>query len=1175
MPHIFLSYNRDDQEAAKQFVQGFEAAGLTVWWDATLRAGEAYDEITENALREARAVVVIWSKRSVASRWVRAEATLAQRLGTFIPCMIEPCERPILFELTQTADLTRWTGEPDDMPWLRFVEHVKAHVHRPEGEKSGSRPRQTIARPKVAPQPLNERRQVTFVSAQIAGGDELASQLDPEDWHELITHLRPSFESILTQFGGSAKWSGHALQAVFGFPVGHEDAAQRAIRAGLALTERVKGLASDLHGALARPLDLMVGIHTCNVLITAGRDGEAEMFGDGEAVASLARDSAPAGAILVTEAVSELTAGAFRLQAFEAASAGGALYEVLGLAAANGSTRGWASGVTTRFVGRDDELAQLHKRWKRAVAGASQHVLIRGEPGIGKTRLVEEFQAGLTGTEHFWITLHGASMFPNTPWYALEQMLGQFIEGSGQATINSLENRLGDLGISPALRTMLAPLFGLKNDQSQRDSNQNLEHERNQLLGGLTSAVFELAQNRPLVVLIDDVQWIDPSTLELVQMLVEQSDADRLLVLATARPEFHPPWSEHDHHHQINLGRLDQDEVRALVINAMGDNDLPQATIESLLDRADGVPLFAEELAHMLSEGVSAGPDGTLPPTLQALLTARMDRLGPPRELLQVAAILGRSFSHALFAEVSERPLPEFEIMLEQLTSEQFLFARGAPPLATYRFKHALVQDAAYGSLPKRGQRELHARAARTIVEKFPEIAESQIELLATHWTRGGEPAEAAAAWRKAGDSAFVRAACKEAVSHYRNGLAAIAQLPESVSRDEAELTLWSALNRALQQMLGYSDPQTVEAANRAIALAKKSGVLARIMVENAQLWRARINTGDYRDADAIAEQVLRMSAESGESEPPPWVAYFHANARVQTDFYAGRISKFETDFADLRLSLKNEKLNHSPTDDVVSIGVSSLAAWMAGRSDEASRRAEEAIALGRSSGHPYAIAVAHHFAGTLTAFEGDRAGTREHAQKALEVCEENGFEYIKLLARAKLGWASTREESANEDIEAMRLSLQKMVEANALVGMIINMNRLAIALEVHGRNDEAMSVVEAALTTNPQELIARPQTLEIRGRLKSAQGDHVGAAADYREAIEQASAMGAIALELSAALHLARLLVGQGLQLDAIAVLEASLGRCDPSTNTPDLPAVRAYLAELRQAGLTNVAPT
>jgi len=202
-----------------------------------------------------------------------------------------------------------------------------------------------------------------------------------------------------------------------------------------------------------------------------------------------------------------------------------------------------------------------------------------------------------------------------------------------------------------------------------------------------------------------------------------------------------------------------------------------------------------------------------------------------------------------------------------------------------------------------------------------------------------------------------------------------------------------------------------------------------------------------------------------------------------------------------------------------------------------------------------------------------DRAGTGDNAKKALDVCEENGFEYIKLLVRAKLGWASTREESANEDIEAMRLSLQKMVEANALVGMIINMNRLAIALEVHGRQDEAMSVVEAALTTNPQELIARPQTLEIRGRLKAARGDQAGAAEDYRAAIEQSSAMGAIALELSAALHLARLLVAQKQEPDAIAILEAALGRCDPNTNTPDNPAVRAYLAELRQSDFKDAA--
>lgn len=1160
MSDIFLSYNRQDQLRADQFVRGFEAAGLSVWWDVTLRAGDAYDQVTEDALRSARAVVVMWSTRAVASRWVRAEATLAQRLETFVPCMIEPCERPIMFELTQTADLTHWQGDIHDPAWQSFVSHVREVVKANRAKGTTAPAPAAPQRPVSAAAPGNERRQVTFLAGEIANGHRMAMELDPEDWHELVVAVGQAFDAVVLRFGGSIRWNGHRFNATFGYPIAHEDAAQRAIQAGLALIAAAAQpslLPADWSdGALG----LKIGIHSGDVLVTVNQQGEAELFGEGAASAAALRDRAESGRILASEAVRVLAGRSFGFAAAGDGTDPDASYTIDASA-----PRGSGRTVGTPFVGREEELQLLTARWRKVVSGASQIVLLRGDPGIGKSRLVEEFRRSLDPDGHFWIVLQGSSMFPNTPYHALAQMVQGLVDESGSDPVEVLGMRLAEFGLAHELADTILDAADLRRQQGQPADSGGADQRRARIQGGLINALFDMAQRRPLVLLVDDLQWIDPSTLEIVEMLVQQADEDRILVLATARPEFQPPWPEHEHHSRITLGRLGQDEVRRMVVDSLGETAIAAETLAMLVDRADGVPLFAEELLRTVAEGQQDSA-AALPATLRALLVARMDRLGEARELLQVAAVLGRAFPHDLLADVSGYKPSDLAAMLAQLAEEQLLVVRGAAPAANYRFRHALLQDAAYETLPKKRQRELHRRAAQTIVDRFPQMAASQRELLASHWTRAGAVSEAVAAWRAAGDEAYRRAASKEAAVHFRAGLALIGKLPESAERDETELTLWSMLNRALQQARGYADPQTVEAADKAVELAKKAGSLDRVLVEEAQLWRAAITAGDYARADAVADQLTKMAAETDENGTTlSWISYFQANARVQTSFYTGRIGSFENDWAIAAEALEDPQQRHSPNDDAVLIGVGSLAAWVAGRSDLARQRIAQAIAMAEKSQRPYALAVAHHFAGTLAAFERDREATLDHSRRAVEVCEANGYDYIRHLARAKIGWAGSGDGISAADIAEMRDSLEQMIANDALVGMIVNLNRLAIALEVAGQSDEAFAITDRALSLNPQERVALPHTLEIRGRLLERRGEVEEAIACYREGIAAAVAMGAVALELSLALHLARLLAARGETPVAVAALEATLSRCDPATNSPDLDPVRQLAAELR----------
>ncbi|WP_128891362.1 AAA family ATPase [Erythrobacter sp. HKB08] len=1200
MAEIFISYNREDQAAAGLFARAFEAAGHSVWWDVALRAGQVYDEVTEQALRTARAVVVLWSPRSVNSRWVRAEATLAQRFGTFVPCTIEPCDRPIMFELTQTPDLSHWQGDASDPAWAAFLHHVREFLNVGKAAQPASAPAQpgmlsgelqqagitsTPAPPQPIPQPApqpqpnlqqaaatpaqaparngqSERRQITFLAAEPVGGTQLASQFDPEDWHEFVTSLQARITPVIENMGGTANWSGPELSALFGYPHAQEHAAERAIRAGIEVARLGEQIACENNLGCEGELSLHCGIHTASVLVAASAGGDAEMFGDGATVASSTCSAAPPSGVLVTDSVRELAGGAFDL-ADGPANGSTRLFQVEGAKKRVQLARSWASGALHGFVGREEELAMLKSRWKKTEAGEGQHVLVRGEPGIGKTRLVEEFHRWIGEREHSWVTLQGASLYPNTPYHALGTLVRNLAEGHEGHAGEWLEMRSEQLGLPSKLLPLLAPSIGLRLPDHVLPTTIANEQQRPQLLATIIEAAFILAKRKPVLLLVDDLQWIDPSTLEVVHMLVEQAQTERIMVLCTARPEFEAPWSDDEHHARITLGKLGTDEMAQLVAEAAGAAaDLE--TIQKVLDRANGVPLFAEELSRLLASGNGEIGEHAMPPTLRELFAARMDRIGDARELLQVAAVIGREFKPSILASIGDADSASLDAHLARLCDEQLLFRRGAPPLASYRFKHALVQDAAYETLPKKRQKALHLKAAEVLSSEGNGEADIAQEVLAMHWMRGDAFDKAAAAWESAGQAAYSRGACKEAVSHFRQGLAALERMPESDDRNASELRLWSALNRALQQTLGYANPVTVEAANKALALAKQSGTLRKAVIEEAQLWRAVLTSGDYAEADRIAERVIALGREMDEGHIPPWIDYFATNARLQTDFYAGRINHIERDYAEFCRTMDNEEAHRHVMDDVVGIGIGALGAWMIGRSDLAQERMAQAVQMGKESGQPFPAAVSLHFAGTLSALDLDLDATHDYSAKALKISKENGLAYIGHLVQAKLDWVGGRDDSAQANVESMRRSIDAMVTADSRVGMIFYMNRLAMALDGKGKAEEAMATIEDALNANPQERVIRPQSLIVRGRFHEEAGRHDEAEADFAHALSLAEEMGALALEFYATHALASFLADQDRPEEARKAIESVLAKCEPETNSPYLDMVRELKAEL-----------
>jgi tetratricopeptide (TPR) repeat protein len=729
----------------------------------------------------------------------------------------------------------------------------------------------------------------------------------------------------------------------------------------------------------------------------------------------------------------------------------------------------------------------------------------------------------------------------------LDQGLGGGGEDAAEARFARLEAVLAParLKVSEAA-PLIAELLGLPLPPAYAKPMVPPDQKRRRLLAALTDWVFSATTAQPLVIVIEDLQWVDPSTMELVQTLVDQGATAPLLLIGTARPEFRAPWPVRSHLAQVVLGRLSARQTKELVAalvagaGAIDSADLVRRVVE----RTDGVPLFAEELARLMAEGRTEGRE--IPVTLLDSLAARLDRLGRTKETAQLGSVIGREFSYELIRAVSAIPETELDSDLAALADADLIHVRGLPPEATYQFKHALIQDAAYDALLKSRRRELHAKVARTISERFAALAKAQPEMLARHWTEAGEVAPAVAAWKRAGDAAYGRRAYKEAEEAYRQALKILSDAPETPERDANELSLASALNRVLQLTRGYAAPETVEAASRARLLAEKSGAISDLIREEGRIWQALITAGDYAGATALASHITDLIHAEGDD--PTRLAFAHL-AQVQASFYTGDLAGVEKHFAIISPRLDDDDLQQAPGNNQISLGVAALSAWISGRAETAQARSARGRAFADKSRLPYDLGIWLHFSGTLHIWADDPPGAEAAASQLLKLAEEGGLTYLADLAFGTLGWARAHLGAMDEGIEMMRRSCTGRI--GAAVGLTFGLARLAEALSLSGRTEEAFATLEDALTFNPLEQVYVPAALTFRADLRARLGEIDRAEADFREAMERAQGMGARAWELRGALGLARLLRSCG-EAQAARDLVAAAVRVMPEAPGP-----------------------
>jgi class 3 adenylate cyclase/tetratricopeptide (TPR) repeat protein len=762
---------------------------------------------------------------------------------------------------------------------LDAIAALRAHAENKAPTLAAAPAPTSDATPPVAAgvEPAGERRHVTVMLCDLVGSTSISARLDAEDWRDLVGSYLDAASAAVTEMGGHvAKKLGDGLMALFGYPVAQENDAERAARAALSIQRSLSEINRKNTGSGKPALNARIGIETGPVVV----DAAGEIYGDAPNTAARVQALADPGTVIITARVQRQIAGLFIAEERGTHELKGVPEPVtlFRLVRASGARRRSGQRHLTPLVGRDEEIAMLMRRWERARQGDGQLVLIVGEPGLGKSRLIDELRTRLGETPHTWIEWNCSQLLQNTPLHPLadwgRQRYGS-ADLSAEQRLPDLENSLAQIKLDPAENApLLALLFEIPLPPDRVPAFPPEELRRRQLLA-MTAAVMASARVQPLVLAVEDLQWTDPTTLDLIRGIAERGALAPLLLLITARPEFRPPWGMRSHHTTISLAPLDRAQVREMVAELSARHALSSQIVDGLAERTGGVPLFIEEVTRLLLERGEQSGTQTIPPTLQQSLMARLDRLGTAREVAQIGSVIGRDFSFGLMRAVAGMEDVVLKQALERLAEADILLVQGLPPESDYRFKHSLILDAAYENLLKSRRQVLHRRIAEILRDQFASRATTEPELLAHHFTRAGLTEAAIEWWGKAGQQSLAKSALSEAAAQLRRALDQIATLPATPALRHEEIELQVALITPLMYLKGYVAPETKAAVERARLLIEQAERLGEPPKDPSLLfsvlyglWTASHVAFNGNDMRELATQFLALAERQGASVP-------------------------------------------------------------------------------------------------------------------------------------------------------------------------------------------------------------------------------------------------------------------------------------------------------------------
>jgi class 3 adenylate cyclase/predicted ATPase len=1020
----------------------------------------------------------------------------------------------------------------------------------------------------------------------------LAVRIDPEEVREVILAYQNAVASEITRFEGRvAKFMGDGVLAYFGWPRAHEDDAERAVRAGLAAVEAVARLDTRYAGPLAARVGIATGLVVVGDIVGEGPAQEEAVTGETPNLAARLQAIASPGSVMIAEATRRLLGDLFELDAHGPQSLKGFgaavnVFQVNGEGRAESRFQALRTAGLTPLVGRESELALLQERWSHAKDGDGQVVLLDGEPGIGKSRIVQELRDRLSEEPYTQLSHYCSPYHTNSPLYPviglLERAAGFDRADTAEAKLDKLEALLARSAIDVREATqLLAAVLAIPADRRYPPLALTPQRKKQRTLEVLVEQLAGLARQRPVLALYEDAHWIDPSTIELLRLVIERVQRLPVLVLITFRSEFIPPWASHARVTRLSLSRLTQRHGSVIALRVTGGKALPAEVLERIVSRTDGVPLFVEELTKLVVEsgllrdaGGRFELTGSLPPlaiptSLHDSLMARLDRFGPVKEVAQIGAVIGREFSYPLLAAIVEGPAEQVDRALDQLVSAELVFQRGTPPDTVYSFKHALVQDAAYQSLLRSKRSQLHAMIARMLEERFPEIGETRPELLAHHFTQAGLAPEAILYRQRAGERDLRQSAYAEAISHLRQGMELLEALPSRVERVRQELGLRLTLGSALMATRGYAAAEVGETYLRARELCRELGEAPpQLFPALHGLYRFYHVRGELQAAREAGEQLLKMAVSVQDSGQ---LVEAHRAFGVSL-FWLGDVqSALQSLGQGAGLYRAQEHSSHASVfgidPGVVCLSYAALALWHLGLPEQASDRSREALALARSLSHHQSLALALVWAAWLHQFRREPQVARKHAEAAIALCAEQGFPLWMSMGVILRGWALVQEGRGEEGSAEMR---QGLAQLRATGAGLWQPSFLALIAESEGRIGEAQRGLEViaeamAIVERNDERFYEVELHRLNGELllASTPADVSGAERCLRIAHEIAGRQKAKSLGLRSDLSLALLLAKTGRRSEVRDLLAPVLSGFIEGFDTLDYQEAKALLED------------
>jgi TOMM system kinase/cyclase fusion protein len=1093
----------------------------------------------------------------------------------------------------QDGRLLMWTGSTESAPSISESTDTQPVEPAVTQETQST---QIESLPTESHTPDAERRQLTVMFCDLVSSTSLSSELDPEDYREVVRQYQRVCAEVISRYDGYiAQYLGDGLLVYFGFPQAHEDDAQRAVRSGLGIIEAIETLNARLEQDKGVELAIRLGIHTGLVVVgEIGEDGRQEQLALGETpnLAARIQGVAEPNTLVISAATYRLVQGYFDCDFLGEHDLRGivqpiVVYRVLQESGVQSrldieSTRG-----LTPLVGRESEVTLLLERWSQVRDGQSQVVLVSGEAGIGKSRLVQVLKDHVVNEPHIRLECRSSPYFQNTALYPIIDLMQRTLRWEQAETadekLNKLEQALSQyrLPIEESVPLMAGLLSLALPEDRYPPLNSTPQRQRQKTLETIVAIILELAEGEPVLFILEDLHWIDPSTLELLDLLVDQTPTASIYALLTCRPEFQAQWANRSYFTQITLNRLSRNGIEQMATKVAREKTLPDEVLQQLVAKTDGVPLYVEEMTKaVLESGVLKETDGhyelvgsvaplAIPATLQDSLMARLDRLVTAKGVAQYASVIGRQFSYELLRDVS--PLDEALLQRElgRLVDAELVYQQGLPPQATYMFKHALIQDIAYESLLRSTRQGYHRRIAEVLEEQFPETADNQPELLAHHCTEAGLNEQAVDYWQQAGEQAVQRSAHAEAINHFKNGQELLQQLPDTLARTQQELALCTNLGVALVALKGQGDDEVESVFIRARELCQQVGETLQLLPILWGLFRFYFARAEYAIAYELAEKIMRLASSAQE---PALLLEAHRGLGVML-FCLGDLPTARAHL-EQSIALYNPQLHQSHAilygqdPSVVCRCYLSWTLWLLGYPDQALTRSQEALRYAQALSHPHTLAFALDCSAGLHQLRREALATRQQAEAAIKLSTDLGFVLFATLGTILGGWGQGIQGETEVGIAHIHQGLASWRVIGAEFFRTCCLCLLAQVYEQAGQTEAGLDVLSEAqsVVETTGERFYEPELYRLKGQLLLQQSpdNATEATACFHQAISIAQNQSAKSWELRASTSLAKLWQQQDKRQEAYDLLAPVYNWFTEGFDTADLQEAKRLLGDL-----------